>query len=232
TSGSAITNTNSIWLEIEMTLTEGSTPELEDFSVDYDSPTMVNLVEFRAIGLFGKVLVKWKTASEFENAGFNLYRSQNRNADLSLHSSENQEWVKLNQTLIPGLGDSLDGKAYHFVDYDVEDGATYYYWLEEIDFNGNKRMYGPVAGHPGRDSDGDGMSDDWEIYYGLDPYQDDSQEDPDGDGLTNLEEFLAGTDPSAPNSELSTPNSGSSAELFEGLTPWTVWASEFASRSS
>ncbi|MBA7582573.1 hypothetical protein ES708_24504 [subsurface metagenome] len=200
-----------------MLLTAGSTPELEDFSITYDSPTMVNLVEFYALGLFGKVKVIWKTASEFENAGFNLYRSQNT-------EDRRQNWVKLNKTLISGLGNSLDGRAYHFMDYDVIGDETYYYWLEEIDFNGNKRMYGPVAGHPGRDTDGNGMPDDWEIYYGLDPYRDDANEDPDGDGLTNLEEFLAGTDPSA-------PNSSGSAELFEGLTPWTVLASEFAGSS-
>jgi hypothetical protein len=45
------------------------------------------------------------------------------------------------------------------------------------------------------DKDNDGMSDNWEIVYGLDPDSDDSAEDPDGDGYININEFKAGTDP-------------------------------------
>lgn len=48
------------------------------------------------------------------------------------------------------------------------------------------------------DTDGDGIPDGWEVFYGLDPnYPDDAQsddEEPD-DELTNYEEYLAGTDP-------------------------------------
>lgn len=45
------------------------------------------------------------------------------------------------------------------------------------------------------DSDGDGMPDWWEKFYGLDWQLDDANLDPDGDGWTNLEEYLNGTDP-------------------------------------
>jgi hypothetical protein len=46
------------------------------------------------------------------------------------------------------------------------------------------------------DADGDGMTNAWEVAYGLnrlDPS--DAGNDPDGDGFTNLQEFQAGTDP-------------------------------------
>jgi len=45
------------------------------------------------------------------------------------------------------------------------------------------------------DGDGDGMPDEWEVNYGLDPWIDDSVQDPDEDGLSNLGECQNGTDP-------------------------------------
>ncbi len=46
------------------------------------------------------------------------------------------------------------------------------------------------------DRDGDGMTDDWETRYGLDPYlPGDAATDRDGDGFSNREEFAAGSDP-------------------------------------
>jgi chitinase len=45
------------------------------------------------------------------------------------------------------------------------------------------------------DDDNDGMTDVWEIAYGLDPLLDDSELDADGDGLTNLDEYQADTNP-------------------------------------
>lgn len=55
----------------------------------------------------------------------------------------------------------------------------------------------------GADTDGDGITDGWEYYYGLNPKDPtDANADPDGDGQTNLQEFLAGTVPTDPLSAL------------------------------
>jgi hypothetical protein len=52
-----------------------------------------------------------------------------------------------------------------------------------------------------RDCDGDGIWDDWELTYGLDPLDPaDAALDSDQDGHSNLQEFLAGTDPRSSNS--------------------------------
>ena len=60
---------------------------------------------------------------------------------------------------------------------------------------------GPAA--EGSDSDGDGLPDNWEIQYGLNPSNPaDANQDADGDGATNLQEYLAGTNPVNPASVL------------------------------
>ncbi len=45
------------------------------------------------------------------------------------------------------------------------------------------------------DTDGDGMSDGWERFNGLNPYVNDASLDNDSDGLSNLQEYGFGTDP-------------------------------------
>jgi hypothetical protein len=51
------------------------------------------------------------------------------------------------------------------------------------------------------DADGDGIPDNWEVAYGLNPNNAaDGSVDTDGDGLNNLQEFLAGTNPRNPAS--------------------------------
>ena len=50
------------------------------------------------------------------------------------------------------------------------------------------------------DTDGDGMTDEWEKKYGLDPNDPaDAAKDKDGDAFTNFEEFTAKTDPTNKN---------------------------------
>ena len=59
----------------------------------------------------------------------------------------------------------------------------------------------PTANDADGDLDGDGMPNLWEYENSLNPAVNDADGDADGDGATNLEEYLAGTDPNDPDSK-------------------------------
>ena len=100
--------------------------------------TLVELSSFTATPKAGKVLLQWTTEAEISNAGFNLYRS----------TTENGEYIKINDSLIPAQGSSTQGASYEFVDTNVQNRKTYYYKLEDIDLNGKSTMHGPVSAMP------------------------------------------------------------------------------------
>src|SRR5262249_41403507 len=56
--------------------------------------------------------------------------------------------------------------------------------------------YPEYRGEPVKDSDGDGMPDEWELKYGLNPNDPaDAAKDLSGDGYTNIEKYINGLDP-------------------------------------
>ncbi|MDR2917302.1 MAG: polysaccharide lyase [Tannerella sp.] len=56
--------------------------------------------------------------------------------------------------------------------------------------------YPEYKGKPYKDSDNDGMPDEWEIKYGLNPHDlSDANGDLNGDGYTNIEKYINGIDP-------------------------------------
>jgi hypothetical protein len=101
-------------------------------------PTLVSLIDFNAIPGNSTVNLVWSTASEIDNAGFNIYRAE----------SEDGEYVKINDFMIPAQGSSTEGAFYEFVDKAVRNRKTYYYKLEDIDLNGNSTMHDPVSARP------------------------------------------------------------------------------------
>lgn len=104
------------------------------------TPTVIALSEFSAIPGAFKVTITWKTESEIDNAGFNLYRS----------TSENGEYIKINEALIPSRGSATQSATYEFADRDVKNRETYYYKLEDVDTNGQGTLHGPVSATTGR----------------------------------------------------------------------------------
>ena len=67
--------------------------------------------------------VEWETETEFETAGYNIYRSD----------SEDGEFVKINQRLIPSKADPTSGAQYTYIDSDIIPGNTYFYRLEDVE---------------------------------------------------------------------------------------------------
>ncbi len=80
-----------------------------------------------------------------------------------------------------------------------------------------------AANQTDADSDGDGMSNAWELANGLDPFDaTDAARDLDGDGMSNLAEFICGTDPTSAASVLrlqiiSNAQTGGKSLRFTGM---------------
>lgn len=78
--------------------------------------------------------VEWTTASEVDNAGFNLYRSETADGP----------YVKVTQALIPAGARPITGGRYTYTDRAVTDGKAYWYRLEDIGLDGKATLHQPV----------------------------------------------------------------------------------------
>lgn len=103
--------------------------------VDDTPPTHVELSSFNARALANHIVIEWSTATEMDNAGFNLYRSEGIDDAMTL----------ISENLIPSQGSELEGATYSCVDENVVPEVTYYYWLENVHLNGRAEMFGPVS---------------------------------------------------------------------------------------
>ncbi|MBK8564073.1 MAG: T9SS type A sorting domain-containing protein [Saprospiraceae bacterium] len=72
-----------------------------------------------------EVKLFWRTASELDNAGFDIERSEDGANFRSIG------WVD-------GHGNSSAERSYEFMDKDLSQGKAYYYRLRQVDFSGKK----------------------------------------------------------------------------------------------
>jgi len=105
---------------------------------DVCDETLIELSAFEAVAGNREASLIWKTASEIDNAGFNLYRTE----------TEDGEYVQINNRLIPAKGSPTEGAEYEFADEDVENRQAYWYMLEDVDLNGVSTVHGPVSATP------------------------------------------------------------------------------------
>jgi hypothetical protein len=109
----------------------GSSPQL--IEGDYSLP--VELSSFTARLLDNTVVLEWQTESESDNLGYNIFRS--------VDYKDNFE--KINGAIISGAGTSTERNFYSFTDARIQNGTTYYYKLQNVDFNGKTEFHGPIA---------------------------------------------------------------------------------------
>jgi hypothetical protein len=91
-----------------------------------DLPLPIGLSAFSAISTDDAVTLKWRTETETNNLGFNLYRSDTKDG----------KYLKINVRLIAGAGTDATPHDYSFTDDTVVFGKTYYYYIENVDFTG------------------------------------------------------------------------------------------------
>jgi len=99
-------------------------------------PTAIELYSFTATPHpGGTATLTWETATEFDTAGFNLYRAM----------AEAGPYTQINAEFIPARGDGVFGASYSFVD--TPGYGAFYYKLEGVDYAGTKMLHGPVSVH-------------------------------------------------------------------------------------
>ena len=101
-----------------------------------NDPTVpVELSHFAAtITAQNYVQITWTTQSESNISGYNIYR----NANMDLSSA-----IKVSD-LIDGTNTS-EAHTYSYLDQELEQSGTYYYWLQNVELDGYTSFYGPVS---------------------------------------------------------------------------------------
>jgi hypothetical protein len=82
----------------------------------------------------GTITLRWRTESEQDNYGFNVYRSEKKEGTFK----------KINPTIVRGNGTTSEPHDYVYVDNDVYKGKTYYYYLMDVDLAGSTKKFTPT----------------------------------------------------------------------------------------
>jgi hypothetical protein len=93
----------------------------------FDVVVPVELTAFTTENMNGEVIIKWQTATETNNSGFAVERSQE-----SIVSSQ-KNWENI--TFVEGNGTTTEVTEYTYRDK-IEKPGIYYYRLKQIDFDG------------------------------------------------------------------------------------------------
>ncbi len=82
----------------------------------------------------GMLRIGWRLQSQENVYGFNIYRSE----------TEDGPWKRANAQIIPGHDTTSIPHSYEFFDEGLEIGKRYYYYIEEITFEGQQNRISPI----------------------------------------------------------------------------------------
>ncbi len=102
-----------------------------------ETKALNDVLSFSAAAGSRSVKLTWKTTSEIESRGFDLYRSE----------SVSGQYVKITDTPIVPAGSAAAGATYTHIDKNLSNRTTYYYKIEHR-FAGQSSSYGPVSATP------------------------------------------------------------------------------------
>lgn len=108
-------------------------------SVSSDNSLPVTLTLFKYQKERAGIWLNWQTASELENLGFEVWRSQGTDSNRVLVESY------LNNEELQGQGNSSTGASYRFFDDRLLPGNTYYYYLIQVDYSGRRNEVGKLS---------------------------------------------------------------------------------------
>ena len=83
------------------------------------------------------VIISWATETEFDTAGFNIYRSDTIDG----------EFKQVNAQLLPGRAEAAAGASYSWEDKNAEPGRSYFYQLEDVEYNNTRTRHEPFEHH-------------------------------------------------------------------------------------
>jgi len=84
--------------------------------------------------------LKWTTASEVENFGFDIYRGL----------SEDGPFERITVELLPGAGTTDEPQNYVYLDSDIDPSRDYYYYIESISLGGVRETFSPIIKAPAK----------------------------------------------------------------------------------
>jgi len=84
--------------------------------------------------------VRWTTASEMDNFGFDVYRGK----------LEKGPFVRLTKRPILGAGTSDTPQRYSWVDDTIDPRRVYFYYVESISMSGERRRFTPIIRAPAK----------------------------------------------------------------------------------
>src|SRR5262249_43659562 len=99
--------------------------------VTYTTPTAVTFASAGATRTAGGVLVRWRTGTEADLLGFQVYRSRGH------------AWQRITRSLIAGKG-SVSGASYRFLDRRARRGVSDRYRIRAVNRDGTASWFGPV----------------------------------------------------------------------------------------